>query len=239
MALPVARSAAVWLVDARQVSAAQLALMRSWLNQAEQERCARFRRPQRERQLIIGHGLLRLALGELLGVPAARVELEERAGLAPRLVLPAAAAGHGDQRWPAPVPGFSLSHSGHWIACGFSADSQLGLDIELLDARRDLLALAEHAFGDAEAARLRALPAPDRLAQFYQRWSSMEALFKLTQQRDHGSAPAPVYVALAHAQLSIVVCSAQAWSVAPQLTIFDTLDRLIATASSRCPATGA
>lgn len=229
---PVAQAgAAVWLIDGRAIDADQLATLRGWLNPAELARCQRFLRRQRRHQFIVGHGLLRLALGEVLDVPAATIELVQRPGLAPRLVMPAHLP-------PAlPSPGFSLSHSGRWIACGFSADTPLGLDIELRDARRDLPALAAQVFGAVEADLLGRLPPAARMARFYQRWSALEACFKLTQ--GSALAPAPVCVSLPHAQLAIVVASGAAWPTPPALTVFDSLAGLIARANSRGPVTGA
>jgi 4'-phosphopantetheinyl transferase len=103
----------------------------------------------------------------------------------------------------APAPFFSLSHSGRWVACALSADTPLGLDIEMLDSGRDVLALAAQAFGAGAASRLAALPPAARSGAFYRLWSEREALYKL------GDCPAPACVSLAHADLSIVLCSAQ------------------------------
>ncbi len=128
------------------------------------------------------------------------VRLEEQVGKAPRLVLPPP-----PPRTPAPSVGFSISHSGRWVACAVSTQTALGLDIEMRDPSRDLDALAAQAFGGDEMPqweRLRAQPEPQRVDGFYRLWSEKEARFKL------GRADLAHCVAVLHAELSIVLCSA-------------------------------
>ena len=153
-----------------------------------------YRRPWHER-------LLRTVLAQALGVPPAIIVLEERAGQAPRLLSPAGAV-H-----------FSLSHSGHWIACAVSRQTALGLDIEVMNAKRDVLALARQAFGDAVANHLAAMPREQQLASFYRRWSEYEARYKLGVEAGEAAS----CVALAHAELSIVLCSAAPLAQRPVL----------------------
>ena len=197
---PVLSGATIWLLDSRTIAAAQLHRYVSWLGPAEAARYARFARPLRQRQFLLGRAMLRVAMGELLQLPAKSVVLEERAGQAPLLLS------------PAPGAQFSISHSGHWVACALSATTRLGLDIELRDPGRDVLALAGQAFGAAVAAELQGLPEAARLALFYRRWSEAEARYKL------GEAAASC-VAVAHVELSIVLCSAAPLAQAPALVV--------------------
>ncbi|HAT33109.1 MAG TPA: 4-phosphopantetheinyl transferase [Janthinobacterium sp.] len=183
----------VWLLDAAQVPEADIEALRGRLGAGEAARHARFLRPGRQRQFLLGRMLLRQTMGRMLDLPAAALTVTECAGQAPRVTLQGA---------PRPLPFFSLSHSGRWVACALSADSALGLDIEVVDPRRDLRALAELAFGGAEAARLAALPEAARAAQFYRSWSEKEARYKLGE---HAGARC---VSLCRPGLSIVLCSA-------------------------------
>lgn len=193
--------AAIWLLDARSVDEALLATSISWLSPGELARHARFMRPQRQRQFVLGRALLRTVLGQALGVPPAAIVLEERAGQAPLS--------------PAGAPSFSLSHSGHWIACAVSRQTALGLDIEMMDKGRDVLALARQAFGDAVADSLAAMPRDAQLASFYRRWSEFEARYKLGGE----AAEAASCVTLAHPELSIVLCSAAPLADLPDLQV--------------------
>lgn len=191
--------ASIWLLDARSIDEASLPGYESWLSPPELARYRRFMRPQRQRQFLLGRALLRTLLGQAHAVPAASILLEERAGQAPL-----AAAG---------APRFSLSHSGHWIACAVSSGTALGLDIEVMDGRRDLPALARQAFGDAVADGLAAMAHEDQVASFYRRWSEYEARYKLGGK----DCEAASCVALAHAELSIVLCSAAPLAQRPVL----------------------
>ncbi|QBE65049.1 4'-phosphopantetheinyl transferase family protein [Pseudoduganella lutea] len=181
-------AAHVWLARIDGLDEARFAEYRQWLSPGERERT--FVREGRRRQFIAARALLRIAIGALLHVPARSVELGGAPGRAPWLAAPAV-----------PMPGLSVSHSGPWVACALSADTALGLDIEMKDAARDIAALAEHAFDAATCARLAALPDGARIEAFYVEWSAQEARVKL------GVAAEGCY-ALAHEELSVVVCSA-------------------------------
>ena len=138
-------SIAVWLVDARAVGNEELVSFHSLLSASEAARFQRFMRRQRQRQFLIGRVLLRIALGKLLNMATDTINFAERSGQAPQLILPDPALG---------MPGFSLSHSGDWVACAVSADTALGLDIEVIDPTRDFNALAGQAFDAGQAACL-------------------------------------------------------------------------------------
>ena len=190
------------MADAHAVEGADLARLREWLSAGEQARCQRFVRAERLRQFVIGRVLVRIALGRVLGVPARSVMLAEQVAGAPVFTAPVV---------PGAAPGFSISHSGRWVACAVSADTALGLDIEVLDDGRDLAALAQQAFDVDEVQQWQALPAARRVDGFYRMWSEKEARFKLG--RDGHS------IAIAHDELSVVVCSAVPLGVAPVIEL--------------------
>jgi 4'-phosphopantetheinyl transferase len=158
----------LWLVDTGALSGAALDGYAGWLGDSERERCARFVRAERRRQFIVGRVLLRHALGRLLRVAPRSIALRERPGQAPALDTPA----------PGGV-GFSISHSGPWVACAASAVCALGLDIERLDAQRDVLALAQQALGPEAVAQLVAIEGQERVDAFYRLWCLHEARIKL------------------------------------------------------------
>jgi len=177
----------VWLLDGRLVGDAALQSCEGWLSESEAARYAAFKRPLRRRQFLLGRTLLRRALGELLECPPQDVVLEEQPGKAPRLA-----------RDGSPLPGFSISHSGPWVACAVSPVSQLGLDIEVMDGTRDFAALAEQAFGGAEQAWLAAQP--EKIPAFYKLWCELEARIKLEPARGECSW-------LQYEDVAIVLCS--------------------------------
>lgn len=198
-----ARATLLWLADVNAVSDASLQRYLGWLTPGEQARHGRFVREQRRRQFVAGRVLLRMALAPLLQVQPQQVMLEERNGLAPRL-LTAAPGGT--------APGFSISHSGRWVACAV-AEHAVGLDIEVRDPARDLDALAKQAFEADEMARwqqMRHWEAAERIEGFYRLWSEKEARFKL------GMAVGGHCVTLPHEELSVVLCSPVEMASVPQ-----------------------
>ena len=184
-----AGDAVFWLCDSAALDDGELERYRSWLGPDELARYARFIRPERKRQFVCGRGMLRVMLGELLDIPASEVVLEERPWKAPRLVR------RGAER-----VGFSISHSGPWVACAVSADSGLGLDIEVMDPARDVVGLAAQTFDAQRCAYLASLPPEDLVAEFYRLWSTHEAAIKL------GAEPVATQV-IEHETLSIVLCA--------------------------------
>jgi 4'-phosphopantetheinyl transferase len=183
--------ATVWLLDGRTVGDDQLLPFISWLNPEELQRYQRFLRVERQRQFLLGRILLRCALGKLLDVQPTSISLSERAGNAPVFNGEGAA------------PGFSLSHSGPWVACAVSEQSILGLDIEMLDGARDLLALAQQVFDASECTSLKEKEGAERIAAFYTLWSTKEARYKFASTA--GDDAVPHCMTFPHTDISIVL----------------------------------
>ena len=198
--------ATVWLLDGRTVSDEQLLPYISWLNSDELQRYQRFLRVERQRQFLLGRILLRFALGNLLDLSPPSISLSDRPGHAPVL------------NWEGPAPGFSLSHSGPWVACAVSAQSSLGLDVELLDGTRDLVALAEQSFDASEYVLIKGKEGTARIAAFYTLWSMEEARYKLASTS--GGDVVSRCITFPHADISIVHCSVQPLADA-SLRMFD------------------
>lgn len=158
----------VWLVDTASVDDANLTYHADALGASERARYARFARAERRRQFVIGRALLRRMLGRLLTVDPGIVALGERAGQAPELVFPKGM-----------IAGFSISHSGRWVACAASRHIRLGIDIERIDPARDVLALAGQVLARDELAHLHRCEPVERHVEFYRLWCGLEARFKL------------------------------------------------------------
>jgi 4'-phosphopantetheinyl transferase len=73
---------------------------------------------------------------------------------------------------------FSLSHSGNWMVCAVAGESALGVDLEVHDSRRDVLALAQRFYSAAECRELMALEGACRVRHFYDLWTLREARVK-------------------------------------------------------------
>lgn len=199
--MPAPGETLLWLMDADALSGAALDGYAAWLGESERERCARFVRAERRRQFIVGRALLRHALGRLLGLAPRGIVLRERPGNAPALESPAP-----------PGLGFSISHSGPWVACAASSISLLGLDIERIDEGRDVLTLAEQAFGPAAVPQLGALEGSERLRAFYRMWCRHEAHIKL-------GVPSAADHAYEAPGLAICLSAAQPLQAVPDLVV--------------------
>lgn len=205
-AVPAPAVSLLWLTDAGALPAVALEGYATWLGEGERRRCARFARAERRRQFIVGRALLRFALGRLLGSAPRAIVLHERPGAAPALDMPRRVQGNG--------VGFSISHSGPWVACAASTERALGLDIERIDQRRDVLALARQAFDPDAVARLEACAGTERIRAFYRMWCRHEAHIKLGR-------PATQDYVFEQPGLAIVLSSAGSLAPAPQLELLD------------------
>jgi len=167
-------SATVWLADIRDhlqtKTATGYAACLSYLTPDERRRYAGFIREQRRLEFLASRLLLRLALSRHLQIAADTIEVSVEVNAAPQLKLNNNAID---------VPFFSLSHRNGIVACAVSQTSALGLDIEIHNPRRDLLAASCATFSPAEHAWLLTQSEANRTAAFYRLWNSKEALYKL------------------------------------------------------------
>lgn len=171
------RSALVWLLDASNWPDNTLLPWLACLTAAEQQRFRCFIRPMRQRQFLIGRILLRFAVARSINLAIDDISVIERKDNSPLPVFRQASRIATNV-----LPFISLSHSREWVACAVSADTPLGLDVEMLDNRRDVTALAETAFTACENQWLIAQGSTtkaDKVAAFYALWTAKEALYKL------------------------------------------------------------
>ncbi|SMF04962.1 4'-phosphopantetheinyl transferase superfamily protein [Streptomyces sp. Amel2xC10] len=131
-------------------------------------------RPADRARFLVGCALSRLVLGELLGLPPARVPL--------RRVCPRCGGPHGKPRLDTPgssVPyDFSVTHSGEIVGVAVCRGAEVGLDVEEADGPVDVPLAARTALAAPELAALNALPPPDRKAAFLRTWTRKEAVLK-------------------------------------------------------------
>ena len=182
--------ATLWLLDLADIDDATLAPGLNSLGASVQQRYRRVRRPERRTQFLAGRLLLQRALADASpGTLAAGIRFTERPGLPPQVDMPGT------------LPFFSVSHSGHWVACAVSAAVPLGLDVELKERQRDFAALAAHSFDEPTAQHIASLPPAERAPAFYRAWCRLEAEYKLGQAARHWDFPQ-------HPELAIAVAGA-------------------------------
>jgi 4'-phosphopantetheinyl transferase len=207
------RSATVWLLDIERVTESAVVDFEQRLAASEAHRYANFARIQRKRQFLVARMLLRVAASKMMNVPVHEITVRDRLGSAPELFV-------ADGQFS--PPNFSISHSGNWVGCALSTEVMLGFDIEVNDPDRDIVALSEAAFQPNEQLWLIRQPDVDRIAAFYQLWSTREALYKLMSSLgrempssslnsagDHDDSQGWHRRAVMHNRLTAVVCSTE------------------------------
>ncbi len=87
---------------------------------------------------------------------------------------------HGKPALADPVASlrFNISHSGGLVLIAIAQDREVGVNVERIDPRRDVLRLSKRTLDPAAAAAVRAAPAGDRPAVFHQAWARREAIAK-------------------------------------------------------------
>jgi 4'-phosphopantetheinyl transferase len=207
------RSATVWLLDIERVTESAVVDFEQRLAASEAHRYANFARIQRKRQFLVARMLLRVAASKMMNVPVHEITVRDRVESAPELFV-------ADGQFS--PPNFSISHSGNWVGCALSTEVMLGFDIEVNDPDRDIVALSEAAFQPNEQLWLIRQPDVNRIAAFYQLWSTREALYKLMSNLgrempssslnsagDHDDSQGWHRRAVMHNRLTAVVCSAE------------------------------
>lgn len=164
----------VWRMALSQGAPAQLAGWLTWLDKDEQARARRFVLERDRQAFIIRRAGLRGLLGQAVGQPPMALQFTCNPFGKPAL---ASLPWQGGAPPAGLLPQFSLSHSGAWALAALHGWRRVGVDIER-HAVLDDDALARRVFSTAEYARRMALPAPQRLAAFYDVWTRKEAYMK-------------------------------------------------------------
>jgi len=127
-----------------------------WLSESEQARLQRIGRPERRAQLLAGHILLRRLVAARAGIAAEEVELCSQPNGRVELVSPFG--------WQP-----SLAHSKQWVAAlADPGTTGTGVDIELMQAERQIQAIVQLACAVETASR----------EQAYLVWAQREAELK-------------------------------------------------------------
>jgi 4'-phosphopantetheinyl transferase len=138
------------------------------LSSDEQVRADRFRFEQERRRFIVGRGTLRIILGRYLNSPPEKIKFAYRANGKPAL---------SDELLP-PELRFNLSHSEDVALLAVVQNREVGIDLETLRPKVDVVKLANQFFSPVERAELEALPSDKQLASFFSGWTRKEAYLK-------------------------------------------------------------
>jgi 4'-phosphopantetheinyl transferase len=138
------------------------------LSQDERERALRFRFSRERRRYAAGRGLLRAVLASYLDVDPGTLTFSYTAYGKPSLTPLRESA---DLR-------FNLSRSQDWLLIGVARGRDIGVDVECLRPKSDLLTIARRFFAPAESAVLDSLPDAARTRAFFECWTRKEAFIK-------------------------------------------------------------
>jgi 4'-phosphopantetheinyl transferase len=153
----------IWQADLE-----SLALPEKWveiLSQDENERASRFRFDRDKRRFIICRTLLRVLLGNYLGLAPADVVFHYSSHRKPNL------APTSDIR-------FNLSHSGERAVMAFIRGRELGIDVEQIRQDFEAQSVAERFFSSAEREALARISPEISHEAFFHCWTRKEAFVK-------------------------------------------------------------
>ncbi len=157
----------IWCMQADAIGAAQLAAIESLLDEAEQARARRLISPDRRREAICAHALLRVALGVALDMAPKQIRLATTPGKKPRITNAGTCID------------VSLSHTSGLVACAVARGCDVGIDVEkITDVDRSEVALP--VFAADELAWILHDDRADVASAFYRVWTLKEAVLKAT-----------------------------------------------------------
>ena len=141
------------------------------LSEAEREQTSAFYWRRDAIAYAAAHGALRLILGAMLGCPPGDVQFGKGPYDKPFLCPPAGASGGSIQ--------FNISHSKGLAAVALSCQA-IGIDIEQVAWREDLLDVARLSFAEEPVATLVRASGERRTDLFFRYWTLGEAFIKAT-----------------------------------------------------------
>jgi 4'-phosphopantetheinyl transferase len=136
----------------------------TFFNSTELANIAHYRHAERQNLYIHQRLILKQLLSGYLNTPGRQINIALHA--------------HGKPYLPDHHLFFNLSHTGLHLAIAISNVDNIGIDIERVNPKKDVLRLAKRFFTPAEHRYLNTLPAEQQHQAFYQLWTKKEAFVK-------------------------------------------------------------
>ncbi len=155
----------LFVLRADEVDIADLALFAQWLDPRERVRLAQFRFEPHRREYLAGRGLTRQVLAHYTGQAPQDLRFEEGRQGKPALHDPCGLH-------------FNLSHACGLNVLALSRLGSLGVDVECIEARRDIAPLVQRFFAAAEGQAVARAPMAQRQRLAFSLWTLKEALSK-------------------------------------------------------------
>ena len=150
------------------ISNATLSSFAAWLDSDEQDRAARYHFDQHRNQFIAGRGWLRTLIGWYLQTEPASLIFRYSDFGKPSI-------SEGSETVPLR---FNLAHAGDLALYAFTLRREIGIDIELIDAKFASETIARQFFSPKEVAALLKFPTDRRPHAFFDCWTRKEAFIK-------------------------------------------------------------
>ncbi len=159
----------LWLVEDQLISdKSLLEKYQTLLNAEEQKRFDRKIFPKHQKQFLVSRALLRSVLGGYLQQAPEDIVFARNAYGKPRIAS-----------FEKPVPiSFNLSHTNGLTVLAVTLEHELGVDVESLTRKVDILKLAERYFSQQEFHELAALDVKEFNQHFFNLWTLKEAYIK-------------------------------------------------------------
>lgn len=158
---------AAWHIDLV-ISKSLAAWLEGSLSEQEQSRAARYVRTSDRNRYIASRAALRHVLSVYLGTVPSTIAYDVTPRGRPIL-----------KATPLPSPiSFNLSHSGDRALIGIADSGQIGVDMEVISDRPDVLAIAKRHFAESEFKILSDADEHRRRLLFYRMWTRKEACLK-------------------------------------------------------------
>lgn len=148
--------------------------MAELLSPDERARSNRFKPEHKRNQYILTHGFLRKLLGNYLQQNPATLQFSTNSSGKPCLINLVNMASLDN---PYRI-NFNISHSRDISLIAVARNREIGIDVESLQPKNDLLQIARRYFSSEEVEWLAAKPALELNAAFYRIWTAKEAYLK-------------------------------------------------------------
>ena len=152
-----------------QASPDVLASCRAWLNEDERARAGRFIRSEDQMHFTLAHGCLRSVLARYMGLEPAVLRFHIGPTGKPAVL--------GHERSGLDLR-FNLSHSHGRMLVAVANGQDVGIDLEQVREKVEILPLAERFYTAAEYEWMKTRAAADQALQFYRLWVGKEAVLK-------------------------------------------------------------
>lgn len=167
-ALPPAEVVDVWLLSIAALTDDVRAFHERQLSEEELARARRYLVAHARDEFVAARALLRTQLSRYTGAPIKSWQFESNRFGRPSIASP---MDHRHIR-------FNVSHTNGLVACAVSAEHEIGVDLENVTRRLDVLSLAQAFFAPPEREALARLPLEEGRSRFFSYWTLKESYIK-------------------------------------------------------------